>query len=89
MSKGVDVLEVLVGPFIKNKEHVTERAKAFAKLFRNFIVEGTVRYFDETHEALPGASLVVDCTVCETTKPKGSFEKAKVFFSGKHWFYAI
>ena len=89
LSRGVGVLEVLVAPFIKNREHVTQRAKAFARLFRPNIVEGTVRYFDETHDSLPGASLVVDCTVCETTKPKGSFEKAKYYFSGKHWFYAI
>ena len=89
MAKGVGVLEVLVAHFIKNREHVNERAKTFARLFRNNIVEGTVRYFDETHLSLPGASLVVDCTVCETTKPAGSFEASKFFFSGKHWFYAI
>ena len=89
MAKGVGVLEVLVAHFIKNREHINERAKTFARLFRNNIVEGTVRYFDETHPSLPGASLVVDCTVCETTKPAGSFEASKFFFSGKHWFYAI
>ena len=83
------MLEILVAPFIKNREHVTQRAKTFARLFQSNIVEGTVSSFDETHDSLPGASLVVDCTLCETTKPKGSFEKVKYYFSGKHWFYAI
>ena len=48
-----------------------------------------MRYFDEVDEAVPGASLVIDCTVCPIRRPKRPFKEAKVFFSGKHWFYAL
>ena len=89
MSKGVEVLELLVSRFIKTREHVMERAKTFAALFHDNIVEGAVRHFDETHDTAPGASLVVDCTVCPIRRPKQSYKDAKVFFSGKHWFYAL
>ena len=89
MSKGVEVLELLVSRFIRTREHVMERAKTYAALFRDNIVEGAVRHFDETHASAPGSSLVVDCTVCPIRRPKQSFKDAKVFFSGKHWFYAL
>ena len=89
MIKGVGVLEPLVHKLIQTREHITERAKAFAALFRDNIVGGTVRHFDERHPSVPGASLVVDCTVCPIMRPKRSFKEAKVFFSGKHWFYAL
>ena len=89
MIKGVGVLEPLVHKLIKTREHVTERAKAFAALFRDNIVGGTVRRFDERHQSVPGASLMVDCTVCPIMRHKRSFKEAKVFFSGKHWFYAL
>ena len=89
MARGVEVLELIVKKFIKTREHVMERAKTFAALFHDSIVEGAVRNFDETHAAAPGASLVVDCTVCPTRRPKQPYKDAKVFFSGKHWFYAL
>ena len=89
MSKGVGVLETLVHKLYKTREHIHERAKAFAVLFKDNITQGTIRHFDEYHDAVPGASLVVDCTVCPIMRPKRSFKEAKVFFSGKHWFYAL
>ena len=89
MSKGVEVLEVLVSHSIKTREHVMDRAKAFAALFHDNIVEGAVRCFNETHDAVPGASLVVDCTVCPIRRPKQPYKDAKVFFSGKHRFYTL
>ena len=89
MIKGVGVLEPLVHKLIKTREHVPEREKAFAALFRDNIVGGTVRHFDERHPSVPGASLVVDCTVCPIMRPTRSFKEATVFFSGKHWFYAL
>ena len=58
-------------------------------MFEPNIVGGAVRYFDEFHPALPGTSLVVDCTVCPIRRPRQPFKEAKVFFSGKHWFYAL
>ena len=54
MSKGVEVLEQLVTRFFRTREHIVERAKAFAAMFEPNIVGGAVRYFDEFHPALPG-----------------------------------
>ena len=88
MAKGVYALESMVMRFIKSRDHIREKAKAIARLFRDNVVDATVRYIDEHHEALPGASLIVDCMVCETQRPKKSFKEAKVYFSGKHYFYA-
>ena len=89
MAKGVEIVELLASRFIKTREHVMERAKNFAALFHDNIVEGAVRHFDETHDAAPGASLIIDCTVCPIRRPKQPYKDAKVFFSGKHWFYAL
>ena len=86
MAKGVEVLESMTRKFIKTRDHIREKAKSIALLFRDYILEGTVRYFDERHESVREASLVVDCTVCQTQKLKTSFQEAKDYFNGKHYF---
>ena len=40
MAKGVEIVELLASRFIKTREHVMERAKNFAALFHDNIVEG-------------------------------------------------
>ena len=87
--KGVDVLEPLVGRFIRTRSHIEERARAFANLFHDVLVQAAVRFFDEIHPAAPGAALVVDCTVCEIPRPSLPFQKAIKFFSGKHNIYCL
>ena len=89
MMKGVEVLEILVGRFIKTRSHIEERARTFAGLFIDVLVDGAVRFFDETHPLVPGAALIVDCTVCEIRRPGLPFKKAKQFFSGKHSMYCL
>ena len=65
------------------------RAKAIAKLFRANLVGGAVHFFNETIGDAPDPALIVDCTVCQIRRPKQPFEDAKVFFSGKHYIYAL
>ena len=48
-----------------------------------------MRFFNETVEEAPDAAMIVDCTVCQIKRPKRPFEEAKVFFSGKHFIYAL
>ena len=89
MAKGVDVLETLIMRFIKTRSHMIEKALTTATLFCPYLVSGAVRFTDESLPDVPGASLVVDCTVCQIRRPKLSFLEAKVFFSGKHAIYAL
>ena len=87
--KVVDSLETMVGRFIRTRSHIEERARAFADLFHDTLVDGSVRFFDETHPLAPGAALIVDCTVCKIRRPDLPFRKAKRFFSGKHSMYCL
>ena len=85
MRKGIDVLELLVVDFIKTREHIVERVKKIAQLFYGNLVGGAVGFFRETVPEAPDAALIVDCTVCQISRPKKPFDEAKVFFSGKHF----
>ena len=89
LSKGIETLEVLVAAVISTRSHIVETVKNIAQLFYNNLVGGTVGYNGEVDEVVPEPSLVVDCTVCEIHRPKQPFDAAKVFFSGKHFFYAL
>ena len=89
LSKGIDTLEVLIAPVIRTRSHIVETVKNIARLFFNNLVGGAVGYNGEVDEGVPEASLVVDCTVCEIHRPKRPFDAAKVFFSGKHFIYAL
>ena len=73
----------------KKRDQVHKLAKRFAKKFRANIVGGLVRFWNEEHPEVPEAALIVDCTVCPFRRPKQPFEEAKVFFSGKHYIYAL
>ena len=48
-----------------------------------------MRFFNETVQDAPDAAMIVDCTACQIKRPKQPFEEAKVFFSGKHYIYAL
>ena len=89
MAKGIDVLEDLVLRFIRTRSHIIERVEAIARLFRPHLVNGAVRFMDESHPDVPGSVLVVDCTVVQIRRPKQDFHDAKIFFSGKHGIYAL
>ena len=89
MAHGVKYLEILVAKFIKKREQIHKLAKRTAKRFRTTIVEGFVRFGNEEHPEVPEAALIVDCTVCQIRRPKQPFDEAKVFFSGKHNYYAL
>ena len=89
LSKGIDTLEVLLTTVISTRSHIVETVKNIAQLFYNNLVDGAVGYNCEVDEVVPEASLVVDCTVCEIHRPKRPFDAAKVFFSGKHYIYAL
>ena len=89
LSQGVRVVELLVKKWIKTRQHVQQKAKAIAKIFYPNLVRGAVRVFNETAEDAPNAALIVDCTVCEINRPKRPFDEAKIFFSGKHYIYAL
>ena len=89
MSQGVRVVELLVKRWIKTRQHVLRRAEAIAQLFGSSLVGGAVRFFSETVEEAPDAAMIIDCTVCQIKRPKRPFEEAKVFFSGKHFIYAL
>ena len=89
MSKGVEVLEVLVTRFMRTREHIVETAKSIAYLFRDALMGISVCFLNERVNEAPGAALVVDCTVCKIRRPKTPFQDAKVFFSGKHYIYAL
>ena len=89
LSQGVRVVELLVTRWIKTRQHVQAKAKAIAKLFYPNLVGGAVRFFNETVEEAQDAALIVDCTVCQIKRPKQPFDEAKVFFSGKHFIYAL
>ena len=89
MSQGVRVAELHVKRWIKTRQHVLRRANAIAQLFRSSLVGGAVRFFNETVEEAPDAAMIVDCTVCQIKRPKRPFEETKVFFSGKHFIYAL
>ena len=89
LSRGVEVLEVLVTAQIRTREHIIKRAKSIAMLFRPRLVGMGVRFYNEVDAEVPDAALIVDCTVCQIKRPKRPFDEAKVFFSGKHFVYAI
>ena len=89
LSQGVRVVELLVAKWIKTRQQVQERAKAIARLFYPHLVGGAVRFFNESVEDAPDAALIVDCTVCQINRPKRPFDEAKIFFSGKHFIYAL
>ena len=89
LSQGVRVVELLVAKWIKTRQQVQERAKAIARLFYPNLVGGAVRFFNESVEDAPDAALIVDCTVCQINRPKRPFDEAKIFFSGKHFIYAL
>ena len=89
LSKGMDTLEVLVMRVISTCSHIVETVKNIAQLFYNNLVDGAVGYNGEVDEVVPEASLVVDCTVCEIHIPKRPFDAPRVFFSGKHYIYAL
>ena len=89
LSRGIEVLEVLVTQNIKTREHVLENAKTFARLFHRNVVSGAVRFYNEVDPDALDAAMVVDCTVCKIRHPKRPFDEAKVFFSGKHFVYAL
>ena len=89
MACGVDVLERLVARFIKKREYIHKMARRIAKTYRVNLVQPLVRFLNEEHPDVPEAALVVDCTVCQIRRPKQPFEDAKVFFSGKHFIYAV
>ena len=88
LSRGIEVLEVLVTQNIKTREHILENAKTFARLFHGNIV-GAVRFYNEVDPDALDAAMIVDCTVCKIRRPKRPFDEAKVFFSGKHFIYAL
>ena len=56
------MLEVLVAQRIKTREHIIENSKAFARLFPNYIVNGSVRFFNEVDQDALDAAMIVDCT---------------------------
>ena len=89
MAHGVKSLEILVAKFIKKREQVQKLAKRIAKKFKANIVDGFVRFGNEELPDVPQAALIVDCTVCQVRRPKQPFSEAKVFFSGKHYIYAL
>ena len=89
MSRGVDVLELLVTNQIRSRDHVVEMVKRIADLFRNNLVNGCVRYLREVDPEAPDSAMIVDCTVCRIMRPKQPFRDAKVFFSGKHYISAL
>ena len=89
MAHGVKSLEILVAKFIKKREQVHKLTKRIAKKFKANIVDGFVRFGNEELPDVPQAALIVDCTVCQVRRPKQPFSEAKVFFSGKHYIYAL
>ena len=89
LSQGVRVVELLVKKWIRTRQRVQQKAKAIARIFYPNLVRGAVRVFNETAEDAPNAALIVDCTVCEINRPKRPFDEAKIFFSGKHYIYAL
>ena len=50
-----------------------------ARLFRPHLVNGAVRFMDESHPDVPGAIIVVDCMVCQLRHPKLPLHDAKLF----------
>ena len=60
LSRGVEVLEVLVTQNIKTREHVLENAKTFARLFHLNVVSGAVRFYNEVDPDALDAAMVVD-----------------------------
>ena len=70
LSRGVQVLELLVSRWIKTREHLLERVRKIANVFYGNLVGGTVRFFNETILEAPEVALIVDCTVVQIKRPK-------------------
>ena len=77
-----------VSIFIVTREYVMVRAKMFAVLFHDNIVEGAFEHFDETTASAPGSSIVFDCIVCSIRR-QNQWYNVKVFSSWKNGFYAL
>ena len=86
LSRGVQVLEVLVMRFLKTRGHILALVKKIAQRLLPLLVAGSIRCFDESVPDAPECSLIVDCTVCQIRRPAVNFNEAKNF-SGKHNIY--
>ena len=88
ISKGAEVLEILVSRFIRTWQHVMEWEKMFDALFHDNIVEGAFEHFDETTASAPGSSIVFDCIVCPIRR-QNQWYNVNVFFGWKNGFYSL
>ena len=79
VAKGIDVLEDLVLRFVRTRSRIIERVEAIERLFGPHLVNGAVRFMDESHPDVPGSALVVDCTVVQIRRPKQHFHDANFF----------
>ena len=89
LARGIDVLEIIVAPFIRTRNHVLVPVKNIARVFAPILTAGMVRFFNEVDPDVPQPALVVDCTVCQIRKPALDFDDAKRYFSGKHHLYCL
>ena len=89
LARGIDVLEIIVAPFIRTRNHVLVLVKNIARVFAPILTAGMVRFFNEVDPDVPQPALVVDCTVCQIRKPALNFDDAKRYFSGKHHLYCL
>ena len=64
------------------------RAKMFAVLFGDNVVDGVFKHFDKTHTTANCPSIVFDCIVCPI-RLQNQWYNVKVFFSWKNGFYAL
>ena len=88
LARGVGILECLVFNFIKKRETIHKTARRIAERFMPNLVEGLVRFGNESVDDVPEAALVVDCTVCRILRPKDPFDDAKAFFRANTLFIA-
>ena len=74
--------------FIVTLGHEMVRAKMFAVLFSDSVVEGPFQHFDKTYTSAPGSSIVFDFIVCPIRRQNLRYN-VMVFFSWKNGFYAL